>query len=408
MRTEPDALLSAVCRGSDRHPWRSGWNIQTIKNTDITNINKDIDSLEKKDKNFEERITILENYDITPITDKITLLEEKDTFIDEEISKINDETLNIRGILSDLKEEVEENELVHSAGLITLNQGLNDLREVVEKIEGGDIVVDLTEIEGRVGDVEKDIDNLEGRVKSIEDGNLNVDLTEIEGRIGDVETLVNDTKTIAEEGKTLAETNKTDIDALKQTDIDYNTRIENLENAEPIDLTEIEGNISKLEGNLTTIETTANKALSAANESVKNIIGDEDDYISITTSKNGRDVNIKIDTNIVSYKDASEELDGLATTLDIKNEVNEIKSIIDSYRINGKIVSENPEINTDDLNIGGDYLTKKPNDSQSVMPNDELTLALAKIEKKMDIALEVLTAALNDLNNRIKLLEENN
>lgn len=377
--------------------------IQTLKNEDIKTINTKVSKLENADKSFDERITILENVepiDLTPIYDEIDLLKNEDDKLTENLTKISGETSNLKAILSDLKEEVSENELVHSVGLNVLNNEINTLRDAIEKIEGGEIAVDLTEIERRLTVNETDIDNLEGRVKSIEDGNLDIDLTEIETRITNVETSATTNYQL------ILDIND-GIEVLSGNDADFEERITTLENVEPIDLSGIENNIKVIEQTLKTVKDTANDASSKANESIREIKVNGDDFIDLSVNKNGRTSEITLTTNIVNYKDATEELNGLASTLDIKNEVNEIKSFIDNYTINGKIISENPEINTNDLILGDDYLNIKPENSQNVLPNDGLTLALAKIEKKMDVALEIFTAALNDLNNRIKELENN-
>ena len=381
--------------------------IQSLKINEIDSLNTKVKSLNAKDEDLEERIENLEKLDLTPITDRINSLEENNIIVDEHLTQLNEKTSELEGILGVLKEEVEENELVHSAGLITLNKGLNDLKEAVKNIEGGEISVDLTEIENRLDTAETNILNLNDRVKSIEDGEVEVDFTEIENRISEVETISNTNKSNIDVINENVELINGDIEILKNNDLDFESRIGVLENIEPVDLTEIEGKVSTLETTVSTVSKTANNALTTANESIKTIDGEGDDYITVSTSKTNRNVDINIKTNVVLYKDASETINGLASTLDIKNEINEIKSIIDAYTINGKIISENPELTTNNLNVGDDYLTFIPEDTQSILPSDNLTLALAKIEKKMDIALEVITAALNDLNNRIGLLENN-
>lgn len=392
--------------------------IQTLKNTDISNINKDISSLEKKDNEIEDRLTNLEGVDtdiksrLKSLEDYTIVLNNKDNELTEQVISLQDETSIIKAKIDDLREEVNENELVHSAGLITLNQGLNDLKEAIKNIEGGDIVVDLTEVENRLDLVEGDVSDLKSRVKDIEDGEVDVDFTEIEDKISEIEGVVNTNSsniiTINNEIGTL-QGSITDIEDeilnLMDVDNDLDERITVLEQVEPVDLTEIEGNISTLQTTVSTVSKVANNALNSANDSIKTINIDGDDYINISSVKNGNTSNIKVETKTVLIKDVTDTINGLATTLDIKDEINRIKSAIDGYSINGKYISTNPELNGNEINVSDEYLELKPEDSQNVLPMDSLSVALAKIEKKMDIALEIFTAALNELNDRIKNIE---
>lgn len=375
--------------------------ISSLKSNEIAILNSKVSNLENTDKLYNERITELEKIDLTPLVEDIDKLQEHSTLIDLQISEISGETSDLKAILSDLKEEVEENEIVHSAGLNVLNQEINNLKDIVENIEGGDIAIDLTEVNEKIDIISGNTISLDERVKAIEEGNIDIDLTDIEN-----------TLTAHAES----------INSLNEKDIDFEERITTLENVEPIDLSSIEKRIGDNETNISNLQTfdeniskqvetiskVSNNALSAANESVKNINSNGDNYINITSSVSDRQADISINTNIVKIDEASTDNDGLVSSFDVKSEMDELISLIGAYTVNGKEISGNPVLNTDDMNIDEDYLSKKPEDSQSILPNDELTLALAKLEKKLDNAIQIFSAALNDINDRLDTIENNN
>jgi hypothetical protein len=108
---------------------------------------------------------------------------------------------------------------------------------------------------------------------------------------------------------------------------------------------------------------------------------------------------------VVNIVDASEVNDGIAMVMDIKSEIERVAKNIGNYRVNGKVISENPVLNGEDINLTEKYLESKPDDSQNVMSNDTIEVAIAKLEKKLDIVIQVFTASLNELNNRLNELE---
>lgn len=84
----------------------------------------------------------------------------------------------------------------------------------------------------------------------------------------------------------------------------------------------------------------------------------------------------------------------------IDYKIQETKNIIDSYSVNGKSVSANPILESDDITISNTFSTLQPNDGH-VVPGDFITDAISKIEIMLANTTLALTAALNDLESRI-------
>jgi uncharacterized protein YoxC len=76
------------------------------------------------------------------------------------------------------------------------------------------------------------------------------------------------------------------------------------------------------------------------------------------------------------------------------------KTVIDEYTVNGKKISENPVLSTDDILVADNYSTlDKPADN--VYPGDIITTAISKIEIMVANTTLALTAAINDLESKI-------
>jgi hypothetical protein len=76
------------------------------------------------------------------------------------------------------------------------------------------------------------------------------------------------------------------------------------------------------------------------------------------------------------------------------------KTVIDEYTVNGKKISENPVLNTDDILVADNYSTlAKPADN--IYPGDIITTAISKLEVMLANTTLALTAAINDLEAKI-------
>lgn len=83
-----------------------------------------------------------------------------------------------------------------------------------------------------------------------------------------------------------------------------------------------------------------------------------------------------------------------------KQNIDDNKKTIDAYTVNNKTISTNPVLSSDDLLVGEEYsvLTQK---AENVFPGDVITTAISKIEVMLANTTLALTAAINDLENRI-------
>lgn len=97
----------------------------------------------------------------------------------------------------------------------------------------------------------------------------------------------------------------------------------------------------------------------------------------------------------------SEMLNSISTAVsENENAINSNKEIIDNYTINDKKISENIVLNSDDLTVSDAYsaLTKY---NEGIIPGDIITTAISKIEIMLANTTLALTAAINDLEQRV-------
>lgn len=85
---------------------------------------------------------------------------------------------------------------------------------------------------------------------------------------------------------------------------------------------------------------------------------------------------------------------------DVQNSVDDGKKVIDEYTINGKKISESPNLNSNDFVVSDDY-TLLERDIWNVIPGDILTTAISKLEVMLANTTLAITASLNDLDTRI-------
>lgn len=97
----------------------------------------------------------------------------------------------------------------------------------------------------------------------------------------------------------------------------------------------------------------------------------------------------------------SEMLNSISTAIsDNENEISSNKEIVDNYTVNNKKISENIVLNSDDLTVSDTYssLTKH---NEGIVPGDIITAAISKIEVMLANTTLALTAAINDLEQRV-------
>ena len=81
------------------------------------------------------------------------------------------------------------------------------------------------------------------------------------------------------------------------------------------------------------------------------------------------------------------------------------KEDINGYTVNEKQIVSNPVLDTDDVKISSNYsvLDKIP---ENITPGDDITLAISKLEITLAQTTLALTAAINDLEAKVKELKE--
>lgn len=134
--------------------------------------------------------------------------------------------------------------------------------------------------------------------------------------------------------------------------------------------------ISTLE-NITDIDNAIRTDFENADNAIKKIIGDIDS-----------------DNNVINLIN---DVSGL--TLSNLDLLNETKNIINNYTINGKVISSNPVLTSDNLTIENYY--SKNSEAHYIIEGDIITTAIKKLDDKLMSMTLALTAAINDLEERI-------
>lgn len=83
--------------------------------------------------------------------------------------------------------------------------------------------------------------------------------------------------------------------------------------------------------------------------------------------------------------------------------INNNKVEIDNYTINNKKISKNPILNSDDLNVSDKYLISGI--TKNIIPNDDFTTAISKLENALTNVSLTVSASLNDLEHEINNLK---
>lgn len=85
----------------------------------------------------------------------------------------------------------------------------------------------------------------------------------------------------------------------------------------------------------------------------------------------------------------------------IKQQITGLKTIVDEYTVNDLKISENPVLTANNVPVGDEYKTNGISE-EPIIPTDFLTTALAKLEVTLANTTLALTAAINDLDERIE------
>lgn len=147
---------------------------------------------------------------------------------------------------------------------------------------------------------------------------------------------------------------------------------------------------------------------------VESALTDEIKSLKLVDSQNKEDLNraiTSVDTKLNSTIDSIGTVAEGATIVGMINDVQgatetnaqaiaDNKTVIDEYTVNGKKISGNPVLNTDDILVADNYSTlTKPADN--IYPGDIITTAISKLEVMLANTTLALTAAINDLEAKI-------
>jgi prophage DNA circulation protein len=148
---------------------------------------------------------------------------------------------------------------------------------------------------------------------------------------------------------------------------------------------------------------------------VESALTEEIESLKLADSNLNSTIN-SVDTKLTSTIDSIGTVAEGATVVGMINDVQaateanaqaiaDNRTIIDEYTVNGKKISENPVLSTDDILVADNYSTlNKPADN--VYPGDIITTAISKLEIMLANTTLALTAAINDLENRLQTLED--
>ena len=184
------------------------------------------------------------------------------------------------------------------------------------------------------------------------------------------------------EVRELINTNKNDIEELKesiQENIYDDSEVRNLISGNTNSIKELQENIYD-------------------DSEVRELINNN--YIDITINKNNiSDINNKIG-NIEDGKTITSTLESIQNIVDSNTIIiNSNKNIIDDYTINNQKISDSPILNSDDLLISYNYI---PSDNiEDVLPNDNITNAIAKVENALAKIILPISASLNQLESEV-------
>lgn len=246
---------------------------------------------------------------------------------------------------------------------------VNTENEVV-KISAGE-QYDDTEIKGQLNTIENTVSTVEGEVDI-----LNNTVKTLQGEDSNMSI-----RSIAEDV-----VNKIGVDPSVTEKIDYIQ--DSLGNFTPDNT--VESNIEIINQTVVENEKVTTTSLNKINDSVSALSGTLDGLIT--------------ETEVL--KDSVEILTGDAEG-SLKKTIEDTKSIIDAYTINGLPISDNVVLDSDNITITDSYSTVNQVD-ENIIPGDIITTAISKIEVMLANTTLAITAAINDIDYRLGRFTEYN
>lgn len=161
-------------------------------------------------------------------------------------------------------------------------------------------------------------------------------------------------------------------------------------------------NDSAIEGLLLSVisDTSDNNGVYYVNK-VKRQENETSSISKISTLENITDIDNAIRTDFENADDEIKKIIGDVSGLTLSNIelLNETKNIINNYTINGKVISSNPVLTSDNLTIENYY--SKSSEAHYIIEGDVITTAIKKLDDKLMSMTLALTAAINDLEEKI-------
>ena len=372
LQSEIDTIKSNYLKDSDKQELTNSINdvvdVVTNHTETILSIQDSVNTLRG---DFDTNVESVDNSfktltdDINSINSNIIEIDNKITGITDDINSINSELDKIDTTLENVNSDITN-----------INSNISDINETIETIN--DEIVDIKE----------DVTN-----KHTETNNVISGITEEIGTIKDDISTINTNISNIDENLTTTTSNIVDIIDNQLPSI--NDSISDV----TIEVTNIKEEISGYTETLNQISDTTNEL----NEQVGNAMSDFTNLSNtVSTFKTSINTNTEnINTLLTDVSANTETLNVLTGDEEgsINKKINDTKAEIDTYTVNGKLISESPVLDSNDLNISTGYTIT--NVGERISPEEHLTTAFAKLESVLLKTTLAITAALNDLESRI-------
>lgn len=330
-------------------------------------------------------ITTLTN-DITNINNNIVKIDSELDSVNTTIENVNKDVININTTISDINNSLDgvSDEVKNIKEDITnkYNETNNTISGITEEINT--IKDDISSIDNDIIGIQETINTTSSNVTDI----LNTKLPALNESITEL------TDTTSENTNNITNIIDTQIPLINETVSGITTEVTN-----------IKEEISGYTESINEISKTTNQLNEKVDDAVTNFNTLSD---TVSTFENSINTNTEsINTLLTNVSANTETLNVLTGDEEgsINKKIIDTKAEIDSYTINGKLISDSPTLISDDLNISENYQIIGGDGNivheGRITPEEQLTIALAKLETMLLTTTLAITASLNDLEARI-------
>ena len=344
----------------------------------------------------------------TDIANEITARTDADSVLQSQIDDIKDDYLTSSDKV-ELNNAISAEASAREGAINGIQTEINTIKEdylkesdkeiLTESIKGvADIVTGHTEtissIQQSVSTLRGDFDaNTESVGNSITA--LTNDITNINSELDSINTTIeNVNNDVININTTISTIIDTQIPLINETVSGVTTEVTN-----------IKEEISGYTESINEISKTTNQLNEKVDDVVTNFNTLSD---TVSTFENSINTNTEnINTLLTNVSANTETLNVLTGDEEgsINKKIIDTKKEIDSYTINGKLISDSPTLISDDLNISENYQIIGGDGNivheGRITPEEQLTIALAKLETMLLTTTLAITASLNDLEARI-------